>query len=99
METPGRTVLRRPAPPGWPRLRHAQAVRISQPLARQRVEGAHLRVGGRHARDFRCDGALLDDVRDRPMAQMELRDCDIVVVGAGQRMAQAGAPSGAPETR
>ena len=62
-----------------------QALRIGQALPRQRFEGAHLGAGGRHARDARRDGAQFDHIGQRPVAQVGLRDHDILVARTRQR--------------
>ncbi len=76
-----------------------QALRIGQALPRQRLEGAHLRAGGGHARDARRDGAQFADVGQRSVAQVDLGDRDILVAGTRQCLNGAFVGLGAAQAR
>ena len=62
-----------------------QALAVSDPLARQRIQRAGLRFRVGHSRDARGDFAKLVRIGDRTMAQIHLRDVHIIVIRTGQR--------------
>ena len=74
------------------RAQRVEALAVGEPQAGERVERAHLRLGGRSS--ARCRSATVRDssLDERPVAQVDLRELHVVVVGSSTRAARARDP-------